>query len=234
VTWIAVFLSVVVVAYSNLFNRLEWFHGAAYVPVNLAFAAGTTVLAATAFDLSRAELGFRGDIRDTLVALACVGTVAIAAFVIAASRHARRIADRRVAHLRGRGLAYYVFLRIPLGTAVVEEVLFRGVLFAAWRSVVASQIIAASYAAVAFGLWHIAPTVAAVRINEADAHAQRVRSAVAGAVVFTTVAGLALTWLRLETDGLIVPIVLHAGINSAGAAAAATASRRVPRPSRDV
>lgn len=122
-----------------------------------------------------------------------MGTVAIAAFVIAASRHARRIADRRVAHLKGRGIAYYLFLRIPLGTAVVEEDLFRRVLLAMWRAVVASQIIAASCAAVAFGPWHMATTVAAVRINEADAPAKRVRSALAGAVVIDVGIGVELS-----------------------------------------
>ncbi len=223
-----VFLSVILVAYNNVLNRWEWFRGAAYVPVNLAFATVTTVLASRALALSRAELGFRGDIRDAFVALAYVGAVAVAALIIARSRQAPRIADRRVAHLKERGLAYHVLLRIPLGTAVVEEVLFRGVLLAAWRAVVTSQIVAASCAAVAFGLWHIAPTVATLRINDKDAPALRV---VAGAVMFTTVAGFALTWLRLETDGLVAPIILHAGINSSGAVAAGVASRRhISRP----
>jgi uncharacterized protein len=228
VTWIATLLSVALVAYNNVLNRWDWFRGAAYVPINLAFAGATVVAAAASFDLSPADLGFRGDIADGLVALACVVTVAIAALVIAASPHATRISDRRLAHLNGRGLAYHVLVRIPLGTAAVEEVLFRGVLFAAWRTV-GSPIVAASCAAVAFGLWHIAPTVATVRINDKGAPAPRVRRAVAGAVVFATVAGFALTWLRLETDGLVAPIVLHAGINSTGAVAAVVASRRAYR-----
>lgn len=229
--WIAVFLSLVLVVYNNLLNRWEWFRGAAYVPVNLAFASVTAVLASRALDLSWTELGFRGDIGDAFIALACVGVVAVAALIVARSRQAPRIADRRVAHLKGRGLAYHVLLRIPLGTALVEEVLFRGVLLAAWRAAVTSQVVAASCAAVAFGLWHIAPTVATLRINDEDASAARVRRAVTGAVLFTTAAGFGLTWLRLESDGLVAPSVLHAGINSTGVMAAVLASRRPSRSS---
>jgi len=56
-----------------------------------------------------------------------------------------------------------------------------------------------------------------------------VGAAIVGAVLLTTLAGLGLTWLRIESEGLLGPVVLHAGINSVGALAAVLASRRSGR-----
>lgn len=128
--------------------------------------------------------------------------------------------------MHGSALAFYVLVRIPLGTAVAEELLFRGVLFAAWQAAGASDLGAALAASVAFGLWHISPTVIGVRMNDPGASPAKVRAAVIGAVLATTLAGLGLTWLRVESEGLLGPIVLHAGVNSVGALGAWVASRR--------
>jgi hypothetical protein len=63
-------------------------------------------------------------------------------------------------------------------------------------------------------------------MNDTSAGKTKVAGAVIGAVVATTVAGLVLTWLRITTGGLIAPILLHAGVNSTGALAAAHAGSR--------
>ncbi len=152
-----------------------------------------------------------------------VGLFGFGAFALAGSRHRRLIADRRVVDLRNGSLAFYVFVRIPLGTAVVEEVLFRGLLFAVWRAAGATTLIAAVCASVAFGLWHITPTIIGMRTNDPGASRRKVRTAALAAVLLTTVAGLGLTWLRLRTGGLVAPILLHAGINALGALAAVRA-----------
>jgi uncharacterized protein len=224
--WFAFSLSLLIVAYNNVANRWTRFHGSAYVPLNLAFTGAVTLGSAATLGLSRAELGLDGDISDAGVSFAAVAVFGIGAFSLARSRHAKRIADKRVANLRGPELAFYVLARIPLGTAVAEEVLFRGVLFAVWRDVGMSSLGAALLASLAFGLWHVSPTIIGIRINDPQVSGRRLRAAVAGAVLFTTVAGLALTWLRLRTGGLIAPIVMHGGINSVSALAAVRAGRR--------
>jgi membrane protease YdiL (CAAX protease family) len=224
--WVALVLSAALVAYNNLINRWGPFHSWAYIPLNVAFATSIALLAIPVLDLSREELGVSGDLSDVVLPLLAVVLFGLGALAIALSRHAPRIADARVADRRGLRLAFYVLVRIPLGTAVVEEFVFRGVLFAAWRTEGLSEITAALCAAVAFGVWHVTPTVIAVRMNDPGASKDKVRAAVAGAVLLTTVAGLGLTWLRMWTDGLLAPIVLHAGVNSVGALAAAFASRR--------
>jgi len=217
---------VVVATYNTLINRWSAFHSWGYVPVNLTFAAVIAIIAAATLDLSRVEMGLRGDRGDVVLPMAILAAFALVVFAIARSRHAPRIADKRVAGMQGSALAYYVLLRIPLGTAVAEELLFRGALFAAWRDAVASDVEAALASSVAFGLWHISPTIVGLRINDPDASRAKVRAALLGAVLLTTVAGLGLTWLRVESGGLLGPIVLHAGINSAGALGAVVAGRR--------
>ena len=220
---IALGLTAVVVVYNNIINRWDRFHGIAYVPVNLAFAATIVAVAAPAFSLSAAELGLQGDAGDLLLPLVLIALVAVGGFGLAWSRHAQRIADKRVAGMHGATLAWHVVVRIPFGTAITEELIFRGVLFAAWRAAGTNVIVAALCSSVAFGLWHISPTIIGVRLNDPDASPNKLRTAVVGAVLFTAVAGLGLTSLRLDTDGLLGPIVLHAGVNSMGALAAAAA-----------
>ena len=117
---------------------------------------------------------------------------------------------------------FVALVRIPLGTAVFEEVAFRGVLLAAalrwlsrWRAVAVSSI--------AFGLWHIAPTIVALRINEVVVASPGGLIAIGGAVVVTTIAGYAFCWLRLASDSLVAPILAHIGTNSVGLLAAVVA-----------
>jgi membrane protease YdiL (CAAX protease family) len=223
--WGALVLSVVAALYNNIVNWWEPFHRAAYVPVNLTFAAAVTVVAAGAFELSVEDLRFGGDLRWVAAVTLMVVVFGIGIHAFARSRYGHRIADARVAGLGGAALAWHVAGRIPLGTAVTEEVVFRGVLFAAWREAGLSGMEAAVCASIAFGLWHIAPTIIGMRMNDPHAPRGKVGFAVVGAVLLTTVAGLFLTWLRVESSGLLPPLVLHAGINSTSAWAAATARR---------
>ena len=58
---------------------------------------------------------------------------------------------------------------------------------------------AALLASLAFGLWHVSPTIIGIRINDPHASRHKLWAAVAGAVLLTTVAGLGFTWLRLRT-----------------------------------
>ena len=226
---VAIALSTVVVVYNNAINRWSPFHGAAYVPVNIAFAGLITVVAAFMLDLSTIELGLTGDAGDVVVPLVVVGLFALGAFGLAVSPRPDLIADERVARRRGGALAWYVLVRIPVGTAVAEEVIFRGVLFASWREAGDSDVVAALCASIAFGLWHIAPTIIGMRMNRPQATRNQVAAAVLGAVGLTTLAGLGLTWLRVWSGGLVGPVLLHAGVNSVGALAAAVACRRTNR-----
>ncbi|MFN2525984.1 MAG: CPBP family intramembrane glutamic endopeptidase [Actinomycetota bacterium] len=226
---VAVLLSLVVVAYNNAINWWKPFQGAAYVPINLTFAAVTTWIAIAMYDLSSAELGLRDGFKGASLSLAAVALFALLVFLFARSQHGHHIVDARVVQRRGRALGYYVLVRIPLGTAVVEELVFRGALFAAWREAGVSTAVAALAASAAFGVWHISPTIIGFRMNEPEATARKLAAAAFAGVAGTTLAGLLLTWLRLRSGGLIAPIVIHAGVNSFSALASAMASRHNQR-----
>ena len=134
------------------------------------------------------------------------------------------IKDERVAHLSGKGLAYQVLVRIPLGTALLEEVAFRGVLVGAW--IASGRPSAIAWSSLVFGLWHVGPTINLVRANRPGASTAVAVRTVAGAVVFTTAAGALFAWLRLEY-GLLAPLAMHASVNGLASIASVFASRRL-------
>jgi membrane protease YdiL (CAAX protease family) len=134
-------------------------------------------------------------------------------------------------HLHPGAALITAFIVVPLGTVLLEEVAFRGVLLglvnrhrgAAWASITSSVL---------FGFWHILPSL---RLNSAN---QAVGSAVgagmtgrvlavAGAVAFTATAGLLLCELRRRSGSLLAAAALHWATNGLGllAASALAATR---------
>jgi membrane protease YdiL (CAAX protease family) len=161
-----------------------------------------------------------------------VGAVAAVAVVyaIGAAIPATRPAFHDVRyHLHLGAALTTAFVVVPLGTVLLEEVAFRGVLMglvnrhrgAAWASVTSSVL---------FGLWHILPSLRLAEANKAigsvlgtDLAGQVL--AVAGAVAFTAVAGLLLCELCRRSGSLIAAAALHWATNGMGlliAAALAT------------
>ncbi|HEX2057003.1 MAG TPA: CPBP family intramembrane glutamic endopeptidase [Actinomycetota bacterium] len=215
--------------YNNVANLWPPFNAWAYVPANLLAAGVLVAVAAGPLNLSRAELGL-ADLRgpDALAGVA-VGVVLAGSLVVLARtrRGARLLADRRVSGLRGRALAYQTFVRVPFGTALLEEVAFRGVAFAAWRT--EGEVTAYLVSCGAFALWHVAPAAAMVRVNAPSATRGVVARAVAGTLVVTALAGAALVWWRDATGSLAAPFAAHATVNSLATVAGALAGRRVER-----
>lgn len=122
------------------------------------------------------------------------------------------LADERAVRFAD-DLLFTALVRIPLGTAVFEEVAFRGVLLAAalrtlstWWAVTVSSVV--------FGLWHIPPTVVALWINDVSAASTEGVATIAGAVVVTTIAGFGFSWLRLGSGSLLAPVLAHCATNS--------------------
>jgi uncharacterized protein len=213
------------VAYSGAMNLWGPFNRSLYVPFNASLMVFLAWLALGPLGLSRDDLGL--DILSPAHlawgALAGAALAAPALLAAASPRAARRIADRRIEGLEGWRLAYQVLVRVPVGTAATEELVFRGVLFAAWlQHGLAEAWIVSS---VTFGLWHVSPTVNLVRANRPDAGAARVAGAVAVAVAATTAAGASLVLLRYLTGSLLAPWALHAALNSVATMAAARAHR---------
>lgn len=125
--------------------------------------------------------------------------------------------DRRVGAGTGTWI-YQAFIRIPFGTALLEETAFRAVLpalFAVRWGVLRGCVVAS----VCFGFWHVLP---ALGLNEVNPVATRifgsgaggVAAAVVFAVVGTTFAGLWWCWVRFRARSVLATILGHVASNS--------------------
>jgi uncharacterized protein len=221
----------VLLAWNAAINRVV--PAPAYVPANLA-AAGLSVLAARRRRVPAADLGLGRDraVRGLLVGLAASAPVVAAVAIGAAAPPTRRwFLDER-GTTGGVGYAlYHTLVRIPLGTAVTEETLFRGALLGILLQR-HSRVRAAAVSSVLFGCWHVLPTLDTLGLNAAGAAVRddpaRTAAAVAASVAATAVAGLGFSWLRFRGDSVVAPMVVHAALNSS----AFTAARLVARVAR--
>jgi uncharacterized protein len=186
--------------------------------LNLATAVGLTRFARHA-GCSRGDLGIGAEdagsgLRAGLGAAAVAGgAVALAAALPATGRFFH---DRRVSGA-GRGeAAYHLTVRIPLATALAEELLFRGVLLALFRQR-RSPGAAVAWTSLLFGAWHVLPTIDHYQGNPASDlvadPARGRRLAVLATTLSTAVAGGAFAWLRLRSRSVLAPILAHAAIN---------------------
>jgi membrane protease YdiL (CAAX protease family) len=175
--------------------------------------------------LTWAELGLaRRNLRTgAWYALACVGLVASGyAVALAVPRFREAFLDSRYDVPVGQALLT-AFVLIPLGTVLLEEVAFRGVLWAEFRRF-RGEIYATVLSSALFGLWHVLPSLRLGSSNQAigsiAGSAAGGRAAqvvvVAGTVAFTAAAGLLLCELRRRSGSLLAPAGLHWATNALG------------------
>lgn len=156
---------------------------------------------------------------------ACATAVAVVTAATVGQRQElgrRLLADQR-ARLGPRELAFQTLVRIPLGTAAFEELAFRGVLFGV-LSATAGRRAALVGSSAAFGLWHVGPTLAALRCNEVREGRTRLTAAAVG---LTALAGSGFGVLRL-TSGHVVACGLAHWTSNAVALVLAARSQRLP------
>ncbi|GAA1295668.1 CPBP family intramembrane glutamic endopeptidase [Saccharothrix xinjiangensis] len=154
------------------------------------------------------------------VGVVVVGAVFGAALLVPAWREVFH--DGRVVVDGVGALLWVVLVRIPLGTVLLEEVAFRGVLPALlgagerWRW---GPVLGAS---ALFGLWHILPSLALRENAAVDALLgdAPVLVTVASAVVASAVAGVGLHWCRHVGRGVLAPVLVHLATNCGGVLAA--------------
>ncbi|HTY72561.1 MAG TPA: CPBP family intramembrane glutamic endopeptidase [Actinomycetes bacterium] len=236
---LVVVLAVLVAA--NLLTNLlaqRW-----YVPVCVV-SAGVLVALGLRSGLTRADLGLgKGTIGKGLLWAAVLVVLVIAGYVVAASipHLGAAFSDRRAMTSTGRQIAARVLVAIPLGTVLLEETAFRGVLLAELRRDVGTGW-AVALSSVVFGLWHVLPARTMHAEHEAFGSlaggGRRGRAvAVAGTVAFTAAAGVLFAGLRLWSDSLLPPVGLHWAVNGMGVAIAwrkgARSARRPAGSERD-
>ena len=122
--------------------------------------------------------------------------------------------------------AYEVLVRIPLGTAFSEEIVFRGALLGMLMRH-QSRTRATVLTSLLFGVWHVVPTLHRLETSPAtDGRSVLFRALwVLGTVVTTSIAGGVLAWLRLRSGSIVAPWLAHFAANGTGFAAAWLASR---------
>jgi len=150
----------------------------------------------------------------TVVTMSAVGAAMISGVMGGAMIRGPRtrdiLADPRVGGLSKRALAGQLLFRIPVLTALVEEAVFRGALFAALNAVY-SPGVALWVSAALFGAWHVAPGFSQARAQRARSRQSVVH--VLLTIVATTAAGLFLGWLRMETGSIWASFAVHASVN---------------------
>lgn len=215
-------LAVATLAVSNLVTN-RWLPSRAYIPWNLTVATVLVALARAAghsledIGLHPSRLG-RGAKLGALSAL-LVGTGYAA--LLGSGRADRLLTDRRLAVLSARGTLWRLVVQIPLGTALAEEIAFRGVLplflrhprHPSWASPVMTSAL--------FGLWHLLPARAEATANGG----MSVRTMTVSALA-TALAGGILHRLRVSAGHIAAPIALHIATNGLGLVAVRMAGAR--------
>jgi uncharacterized protein len=218
VTWIA--LAVALLAVHNVLGN-KVVPDTVYVPANVltgAVLVGFALLAgASLSDLGLARARIPSGLRWGLAILGIVGVGIALGALLPATRGLFH--DERVTGISGAELVYEALLRIPVGTALFEELAFRGVLLALLLRVT-STVPAVAASSALFGLWHILPTISGLRTNELAESAAATIGAVSGAVVVTAIGGALFCALRLHTGSLIAPVLAHTSTNSLAIVAA--------------
>ena len=199
----------------------------AHVAVGLGLVACLVAIARgqglTAADLGLARSTWPAGLRWGAAAAVLVVVVYVLAYVTGPVREALPDGEGGL----GRAALWAVLVVIPLGTVLPEELAFRGLLLALLgrRYGLRAAILLSSGL---FGLWHVVPSLGGGTANAtmasvvgADAAGTVVRVVVT--VVFTSLAGVVLCWLRLRSGSLVAPVLAHWTVNGLGVIVAALA-----------
>ena len=221
-----------VAAYSIVVTRIR---RRARLPSNLGAAVALAAFARMSgaspseLGLSRANVG-----RGTRIGLIAAAPIAAAsAGAVAIPRTRRLLMDERITGASPTEAVFETLVRIPLETALAEEVIFRGVLLAlGLRSRSRGWAVATS--SMLFGLWHVVPALSPLAGGASGRPNARATAPKAGVVAATAIAGAGFAWLRLRADSVVAPSLAHAALNMvAFAGVRVTSGIGSPRPHTD-
>jgi hypothetical protein len=191
----------------------------AHVPGNL-LAASLAMVHARQQGVTWEEQGLDHDAlrRGARLGLAAAIPLAVVSAAGLAFLETRRFYhDARIEDTTLKQVLYEVFVRVPLGTALPEELVFRGALLGLFRRR-RSQRQAAVASSALFGLWHILPTLDRIGRNPGTRRVAGLAvppAAVVAAVVGATGAvGYGLCWLRFKSGSLLAPVIAHVAPNA--------------------
>jgi membrane protease YdiL (CAAX protease family) len=219
----AFFLAVAILAMVNVIDVRVPHASLAAGPACAAALLGLARLAG----LSWAELGlgpgtWRRGMAWAGAAIGAVALVLAAGAALPLTREAFR--DDRY-HTGWPDALLTALVLIPVGTVLLEEVAFRGVLWGLLRRVHGTAVATIATSAL-FGLWHVLPSLGLAADNAAIGGAVgRDRSAqvitVASTVAFTALSGVVFCEARRRSGSVLAPAGLHWATNGLSVLAAA-------------
>jgi membrane protease YdiL (CAAX protease family) len=189
-----------------------------HIPFNLG-VLGVAILISRRAGTTWTSMGLRADKlrRGMAVGGLVIGVIALGIAIAIAIPSTREIfEDDRVIDNSIAWVLFQACVRVPIATALYEEILFRGIVFGMLvrRN---SPLVAAAWTSLLFGFWHILPTLDTLHTNPAGdifSGAIGIVLAVVGAVGGTMLAGLGFLWLRLYANSTLASILAHIGTNS--------------------
>jgi membrane protease YdiL (CAAX protease family) len=209
--------SAATLAYSVVISQAS--SGISYVMANAGTAA-LSVIAARNRGVSWSSMGMCPDRlgRGIRIGLAtAVPTMAVVELGVVVPATRRFFQDERAREGGARHVLFETLVRMPLGTALPEEVIFRGSLLGLFTQR-HSPAAAALMSSILFGVWHVLPTLRTLPLNPAGALAhgnpKRTGGAVLAAVTSTALAGYGLAWLRFRSGSIAAPVIAHTTLNA--------------------
>lgn len=164
-----IILAVFLAAYNNIVNFLpSALHARIYVILNLVCLAGLWFMARRYLGMSAAEMGWSGRGRwKSLLWGAAFTALVVIPFLIALRilpRIGLNIGRPQIEGMAQAGLWSRVLFRIPLGTVLFEEVIFRGI-FYGYLERRGGPSRALWISSLFFSFWHIVPAYEVVSYN---------------------------------------------------------------------
>ncbi|WP_328940627.1 CPBP family intramembrane metalloprotease [Streptomyces sp. NBC_00250] len=152
------------------------------------------------------------------VLMGLVGVVYAAGALLPATRSL--FEDQRYDGMTGSELVARVLVVVPVGTVLVEEIAFRGVLYGL-VSRARGTVWATTVSSLLFGLWHVLPSLHLATAKPAltgvfGDSALGSFLAITAAVLFTALAGVLFCELRRRSGSLLAPMGLHWAVNAFG------------------
>jgi membrane protease YdiL (CAAX protease family) len=192
----------------------------AHLAVGLGLAACLVVIARaqglTAADLGLSRSSWPAGLRWGAAASGLVAAAYGLGLLVAPLRHALPDVHGQL----GPGTLWAVLVVVPLGTVLPEELAFRGVLLALLgrRHDVRTATLVSS---ALFGLWHVLASLGggaanAMLAGAVGGDAAGTTARVVATVLFTSLAGVVLCWLRLRSRSLLAPALAHWTVNGLG------------------
>ncbi|MEI8240488.1 MAG: CPBP family intramembrane glutamic endopeptidase [Actinomycetota bacterium] len=168
---------------------------------NTAMIGGVAAVAALA-GLTVDEVGLARRHLGAGVRWGAVGTAAVGAVVLAARGIAGPMPSLTADHVGVSGweMLLTVFVRIPIATVLFEELAFRGTMLPLLRRVTHEHTAWAT-SSVLFGMWHLAPIWGSSTVN------------LFGTFAATVAGGAAFIWLRVRSQSLVAPLMVHWATN---------------------